>query len=156
MPNALPKLPDYSHPTHMIIGGEIRDASWTLVFEHVSDPRPKQAIPLGCWLSLRRTGHPLNRVGIIMEETDNITPLKNHLDRVPLLALNIHSITDGRSLSHAYRIRRLWRYSGTLLAFGDIRRDQLPYMSVCGIDAFYLRYDQDIEAAVAACGHQLR
>ena len=134
MPNALPKPRHYAHPTQMIIDGEIRDASWTLVFEFVSDPGPKQAIPLERWLALRRAGHPLDSVGIIIEEADNITPLKNHLDRIPLLALNIHSFTDGRSLSHAYRIRRLWRYSGTLLAFGDIRRDQLPYMSVCGVD----------------------
>ena len=155
MPNTLPTAHTYSHPTKMIIDGEIRDASWTLVFDLVSDPMPKQAIPLSRWLALHRGGHPLDRIGIIIEEADDITPLKSHLGRIPLMALNIHSYTDGRSLGHAYRIRRLWRYSGTLLAFGDIRKAQLPYMSVCGIDAFYLRYDQDIEAAVTACGHQL-
>ena len=41
-------------------------------------------------------------------------------------------------------------YDGTILAFGDVLRDQLLYMSRCGINGFYLRSDQDPQTCLAA------
>ena len=89
-------------------------------------------------------------VGVIVQGPDDIAPLQPHLDAVPFIALRYPVFSDGRSYSHAYRLRKTWKYAGPLIAFGDVLRDQLLYMSRCGIDGFYLRQDQNLEACLAA------
>ena len=41
-------------------------------------------------------------------------------------------------------------FAGELRAVGDILRDQLYFLNRCGFNAFELREDQDLEAALAA------
>ncbi|HCZ13184.1 MAG TPA: oxidoreductase, partial [Candidatus Accumulibacter sp.] len=57
--------------------------------------------------------------------------------------------TDGRSYSTARLLRERYRYTGEIRALGDVLQDQLFYMRRCGIDAFALRADKDIEQALA-------
>ena len=59
-------------------------------------------------------------------------------------------LKDGRAYSHARRLRAHWGYQGTLLAFGDVQRDQASNMARCGVNAFYMRPDQDLAATLGA------
>lgn len=72
------------------------------------------------------------------------------LARLPLIALDFPSFTDGRGYSNARLLRDRFNYKGELRAVGDVLRDQLFYMARCGIDSFALKAGKDIEGALAA------
>ena len=139
-------------PPKMIANGGVEDARWTLVFDDEVTPGPAQAVPLLRWLELKSHGALHPDVGVILEGSDDINTLEPYADSIPVIALHIPKFTDGRCYSHAYRLKRVWRYTGPLLAFGDVLRDQLIYMSRCGIDTFYMREDQDLDASLASFG----
>lgn len=113
-------------------------------------PPPDAAIPLDDWLRLRAAGEAVVGVGVIVRGDQDLEPLRSHLADVPLVVLPVPRFTDGRAYSHAVRLRRLWGYRGTILAVGDVLRDQLHFMERSGFDAFVLRGDQDPHAALAA------
>ena len=111
---------------------------------------PHTAIRLTRWLALESDGADLNETGVILHGDSELDALKPHLQTVPFVAVHFPKFTDGRGYSHARRLRALWGYEGTILAYGDVLRDQLLYMSRCGINAFHLRADQDPRACLAA------
>ena len=45
-------------------------------------------------------------------------------------------------------LRERYGYQGELRAVGDVLRDQLFFLHRCGIDAFQIREDKDIEDAI--------
>jgi uncharacterized protein (DUF934 family) len=46
-------------------------------------------------------------------------------------------------------LRERFAYNGEIRALGDVLRDQLFLLRRCGFDAFAVRQDKDIEAALA-------
>jgi phosphoadenosine phosphosulfate reductase len=71
------------------------------------------------------------------------------LERLPVIGVNFPKFTDGRSYSSARLLRERYRYHGEIRALGDVLQDQLFYMRRCGIDAYALRADKDIDKALA-------
>ena len=142
--------PTFVRPDKMIHEGAVVDARWSLVLSSDETPQPGQVIPLQRWLDLTAAQRLPENVGVILEGDEDISALEAHLSSIPVVALHIPKFTDGRSYSHAYRLKRIWRYEGTVLAFGDVLRDQLVYMWRCGINSFYMRQDQDLEASLAS------
>jgi uncharacterized protein (DUF934 family) len=71
------------------------------------------------------------------------------LDRLPVIGVNFPKFTDGRSYSSARLLRERYAYRGEIRALGDVQQDQLFFMRRCGIDAYALRADKDIEKALA-------
>lgn len=67
-----------------------------------------------------------------------------------LIALEFPAFADGRCYSHARLLRERFGYERELRAIGDVLRDQLFYMHRCGINAFEVRDDKDIEDALKA------
>jgi uncharacterized protein (DUF934 family) len=139
-------------PKQMICDKAVVKARYTLE-ESVTDayqPTPDTAIPLDAWLSRMESGQTVDGLGVILEGDSDIEPLRDHLENLPFIALHLPKFTDGRVYSHAFRLRETWQFAGDILIYGDVLRDQLIYMSRCGINAFYLRSDQDPEASLAA------
>ena len=128
-------------PGEMILEGEVLPARFDL------SPESEEALPLAQWLERRAS---LEGVGVIVEGADSIDALQTLLRELPFVALHLARYTDGRIYSHARRLRELWGYQGVILVFGDVLRDQIFYMSRCGINAFYMREDQDLHASLAA------
>ena len=108
------------------------------------------AIPMALWLERHSAGATPRNIGVTIAGDDDIQCLADLLDHIPFVALHLPKFTDGRVYSHAFRLRRLWNYSGTILMTGDVLRDQLIYMSRCGVNAFYMREGQDVDASLAA------
>ncbi|MCB9729905.1 MAG: DUF934 domain-containing protein [Deltaproteobacteria bacterium] len=137
---------------HMILDRRIAPARWSLYAGLPSDwtASDDTAIPMQDWLRLADAGERLAGVGLIVEGDDDISPLRAHLDHLPVIALHFPRFADGRCYSHARRLRAHWGYQGRLLAFGDVLRDQLLYMSRCGIDAFYMAPGSDLSASLRA------
>ena len=76
--------------------------------------------------------------------------LKASAHSLSFVAIHFPKFADGRGYSHAKRVRAIWGYEGVIVAFGDVLRDQLFYMHQCGINAFYMREDQNLQASLAA------
>lgn len=134
----------------MIEDGRIVPARYALVEEVPQDfeGRPDTAIPLADWLALHARGAHLEGTGVIIPPDADLAPLRSHLDHVPFVAVHFPKFTDGRGYTHARRLREQWGFQGTILAIGDVLRDQLVHMRRCGINAFYLAPGQDPRAAL--------
>lgn len=91
-------------------------------------------------------------VGVLLGPDDDPEALLPHLERLPLIAVDFPAFADGRGYSTGRLLRSRYGFAGELRAVGDVLRDQLYFLGRCGFNAFALREDQDLEAALAAFG----
>ena len=94
---------------------------------------------------LQRKG---GRFGICIYGDDAIEDIKADLQHFRIIALDFPVFRDGRNYSHARLLRERFGYQGELRAVGDVLRDQLFFLRRCGIDAFQIREDKNIEDAL--------
>lgn len=118
--------------------------------ETVALPEGPALLPLALWQARRAEiaarGTP---IGLWLDVTDDPASIATDLPHFALLAVNFPKFTDGRGYSTARLLRERYGYRGELRAIGDVLHDQLFYMRRCGIDAFAVREDKDIEKALA-------
>jgi len=88
-------------------------------------------------------------VGVWLEAGEGAEALAADLADLALIGIDFPKFTDGRGYSSARLLRERFGYQGEIRAIGDVLHDQLFYMKRCGIDAFAVRADKDIEAALA-------
>ena len=117
---------------------------------HESVLTPETAIPLADFYELLGREDAPSTIGVIVEPGDDITGLEEHVERLSFVALHFPKFTEGRGYSHARLLRTRYGFRGTVLAYGDVLRDQLLLMHRSGINAFYMREDQDEVAALEA------
>lgn len=89
-------------------------------------------------------------LGVLLMPDDEPGRLLPHLGKLALVAVHFPSFADGRGYSTGRLLRARYGFAGELRAVGDILRDQLYFLNRCGFNAFDLRKDQDLEAALAA------
>jgi uncharacterized protein (DUF934 family) len=119
-------------------------------YELTETARPGAVIPYASWLDLGAKGEDLTLVGVSFPNDKDVAELVPHLASLPVIALSFPTYRDGRAYSQARKLSHLFGFRGTLLAVGDVLRDQLLYMSRVGFNAFHLRDDQDPVAALRA------
>lgn len=125
--------------------------SWHVVgVDDEIPPTGDVIVPLGVWRKQRewlraRSGS----TGVWLAATDEPAEVG---DFPQLIAVYFSSFTDGRGYSIARLLRQRHHFRGELRAIGDVLRDQLFELERCGFDAFVLREDQDVEAALGAFG----
>jgi uncharacterized protein (DUF934 family) len=126
--------------------------TWTLARSAEEVPeRGDVIVPLSHWLADRRQLVARDgRVGVLLAPADDPAALADEIRGLPVVAVDFPHFTDGRGYSTARLLRERYRFAGELRAVGDIRRDQIFYLSRVGFDAFALREGEDVEAAVAA------
>jgi len=137
----------------VIIDNFIVDDDWALVTAADTDPghslssAKKIIVPLKIW---QAKSIPLNgkTVGVSLDSADDPGALEADIKTLPLIAVNFATFKDGRGYSTAYLLRTRYGYKGELRAIGDIQRDQLFYLHRVGFNAFAVREDKDIEAAL--------
>ena len=91
---------------------------------------------------VERTGRSL---GLRLAIDDDPAELADDIARFSLIVIQIPGAADGRFFSIAARIREHLRYRGELRVTGDVAPDQLSFMQRCGINAFELGENIDIE-----------
>ncbi len=69
-----------------------------------------------------------------------------------VLALNFPKWTDGRAYSQAVLLRGRVRFTGRLIATGDVVADMSPLLRRCGFNAARLRAGQKVETAQRSLG----
>ena len=133
----------------VIIDNAIVDDAWTLVATSAAEiPSAKKIIvPLKIW---QEKPAALNEkiVGIWLDSADDPGVLARDINSLPIIAVNFPTFKDGRGYSAAYLLRTRYGYTGELRAIGDIQRDQLFYLKRVGFNAFAVRADKDIDAAL--------
>lgn len=108
-------------------------------------------VPLVFWLNEadvlnKRAG----KTGVWLQSNELPAALGENVHQLPVIALHFPEFKDGRPFSSARELRQRMAYTGEIRATGDVLRDQLFYMHRCGFNAFVLREDQDLDAALAA------
>ena len=87
-----------------------------------------------------------------LANTDDPVALGAQLQGRRSIALHFPKWTDGRAYSQAVLLRGRLRWSGELVATGEVLADMLPLLRRCGFDAVQLRADQKVETAERALG----
>jgi len=141
----------------IIKNGQIVDDAWQVLKlaegqtpESVSLPGEPTLFPLAVWLA-RKTEilSKGNTFGVWLDSSEGPEPIAGDLAQFALIGVNFPKFADGRGYSSARLLRERFGYLGEIRAIGDVLQDQLFYMKRCGIDAFAVREDKNIEAALA-------
>jgi uncharacterized protein (DUF934 family) len=87
-------------------------------------------------------------VGVRLAASDDIAVLKDDLDDIPMVVLDMENYVDGRSYTHAYWLRERYAYGGEIRVIGEVYRDQLNFLERAGVSQFELAADQDPQDAL--------
>jgi len=118
--------------------------------EAVAMPAGPTLFPLPVWQA--RKSELLARIataGVWLDSSEGPEELVGDLERLAVIGVNFPKFADGRGYSTARLLRERYGYHGEIRAIGDVLHDQLFFMKCCGIDAYAVRADKDIEAALA-------
>ena len=132
----------------LLRNGEIVDMPWQRTDNPVATDGPV-AVPQ---MQLLQAGSaPVNDdwVALIEPEDDPVELPQTALSRDAIL-IDFPIFTDGRGYSHARTLRQELGYRGELVAVGDVRRDQLEFMRLVGIDSYQCAADADLDDLTTA------
>lgn len=86
-----------------------------------------------------------------LPNTLDVRSLEAEVLKADTLVVDFPGFADGRAYSQAHQLREVRGYRGRIRASGAaVVRDQLQGMLRCGIDAFELRSDQDVQSCLDA------
>lgn len=114
-------------------------------------PNTQVSVPLNLWLEeadavKARNGLVAVQIGVD-ENPEDIAEDVNDIDMIVLPFVN-H--VDGQAYSHAYKLRTRYGFKGEIRAIGDVKFDQLGFLSRVGCNAFELPETEDLETALRA------
>ena len=141
----------------IIKNGQIVDDAWHIFKlgegqtpESVPLPNGPTLLPLAVW-QIRKVEilAAKTSIGVWLDSSEGPESIADDLAHFTLIGINFPKFADGRGYSSARLLRERYGYRGEIRAIGDVLQDQLFYMKRCGIDAFAVREDKDIEAALA-------
>ena len=119
--------------------------------ESIALPATAQLLPLAVWLARRdeilKSGIPH---GVWLDADEGPEAIAGDLEHFAVIGVNFPKFTDGRGYSTARLLRERYGFHGEIRAVGDVLQDQLYFMKRCGIDAYALREDKDLTAALAS------
>ena len=142
----------------VILNKEIVANTWRMVSENEALAELLQAagnlvVPLSLWQQERaalagRSG----KTGVWLKGPDDPAQLQLNATApdLPLIAIEFAQFVDGRGYSIGRLLRERYGFKGELRAFGDVFRDQLPYLTRCGFNSFALKEGKSLEDALKA------
>lgn len=141
----------------LIKDGKAQPDSWHLLGADLTPDKLAELdgmdiiVPLQFWLAnAADIQNRRGQTGVWLNSNEVPAALGADIHSIPLIALNFPEFKDGRSFSSARELRQRMAYTGEIRAIGDVLRDQLFFMHRCGFNAFVLRDDQNLDAALAA------
>lgn len=143
--------------SRIIKNGRIVDDTWKVLKltegetpETVALADETSIVPLSVWLARKDEIAARERsVGVWLDSHERPEAIADGLGRFAVIAVNFPKFADGRGYSTARLLRERYGYRGELRAIGDVLQDQLYFMKRCGFDAYAVRPDKDIDAALA-------
>ena len=76
-------------------------------------------------------------VGVIIEPSDDVSLIKDHLNSLELIVLDFNNFDDGRGYSQAYLLRKRWQFLGEVIGI-NAHLDQLQFMIRSGVTSYVL------------------
>jgi len=114
-------------------------------------PNGKISVPLNIWLDHKSELIERDiKVAVQIAADEDPSDLSNDLDDIDIIVLPFVTYVDGRSYSHAHKLRTQLKFSGQIRAVGDVHYDQLDFLNRVGCDAFELPDNEDSQAALKA------
>ena len=144
----------------IIKNGEVIDDAWRVVrraegesAQSAALPEGPVLVPLAVWQERRaellarqqKHGWPF---GVWLAPNEGPEAIAADLKLFAVIGVDFPKFVDGRGYSTARLLRSRYGYEGELRSIGDVQRDQLFYQRRVGFDAFAVRPDHDIDAAV--------
>lgn len=116
-------------------------------------PKSQVSVPLNLWLEEKdairsRDGQVAVQIGVDEEPED----LVGDLNDIDVIVLPFVNHVDGQSYSHAYKLRTRFGFKGEIRAIGDVKFDQLGFLTRVGCNAFELPETENLETALRAFG----
>lgn len=114
-------------------------------------PNGNVSVPLSLWLEdkeaiLARGG----TIAVQIAADEDPRELADDLQQIDIIVLPFVNFVDGRSYSHAHKLRLRHKFDREIRAVGDVNFDQLAFLTRVGVDAFELREGADYETALRA------
>ena len=143
--------------SRIIKNSQIVDDTWQVLKlaegekpESVALADGNSIVPLAVWQARKDEILAHQRpIGIWLDSHEGPEAIATDLGRFTVIAVNFPKFADGRGYSTARLLRERYSYRGELRAIGDVLQDQLYFMKRCGFDAYAVRPDKDIDAALA-------
>ncbi len=133
----------------IIKDGQIIDNEWLIVEDAGSSlPEGKLLVSLEIWEAQKAALIARGNIGVWLKNDQDPASLAGDLQELPIIGIDFPVFMDGRGFSIARLLRDRYSYKGEVRALGHVIRDQLCYLKRCGINAFDLDDDIDIEQAV--------
>ncbi|MEO0367245.1 MAG: DUF934 domain-containing protein [Pseudomonadota bacterium] len=122
-----------------------------LVEPELSDLNDAVSVPLSFWLEHRTTMlSQCKTIAVQIAADESPQAIAEQLDEIDIVVLPFVSLQDGRSYSHAQRLRTDHHYQGQIRVTGDVKYDQLAFLQRVGVNAFELAEEEDIPQAATA------
>lgn len=140
----------------VILSRQIVDDAWNRIELAAGDtparvalPDGRHLFPLAVWVARKQEIiSRYKRIGVWLDAHEAVEDIADDLHYFQVVAVNFPKFADGRGYSAARLLRERYRYEGEVRAIGDVLQDQLFYLKRVGFDAFAVRADRDIEAAL--------
>ena len=138
----------------IILDDAIVDNQWiTLSDDHSALPTaqdaPQLIVSLKTWHAKRAEIIACGgQLGLLLEGTDEPEALAADVSLFDVIAINFAKFTDGRGYSLGRLLRERYGFRKELRAVGDVLQDQLFYLKRSGFNAFAIRADKNIDAAL--------
>ena len=124
----------------LIREGALVEDSWTQAGDEEALPQGPAVVSLTRWQAEREALIARNEpLGIRLKSSEAPEAIAGDVDRFDLICLEFPKFQDGRSYSHARKLRQRHGFTGELRAVGNVLRDQFLFMQRCGFDAFEVK-----------------
>ncbi|WP_339898000.1 DUF934 domain-containing protein [uncultured Gilvimarinus sp.] len=130
----------------LVKDGVIIENQWHIMPKPEADqtaevPAGPTIVPLSVWLEQQDTLQQRDDIGVWLDSDELAEQIGDQANKLPLIAVNFPGFMDGRAFSIARLLRERFGFTGELRAIGDFMRDQLCYLSRCGVNAFQFASD---------------
>lgn len=134
--------------TKIFSNGAFRDEGWAHI--NLEDELPASGnvmLPLSRFLDDPESFSGAGRtVAVVIAAGEDVVLLKDHLDKLSIIAVDFPAFGDGRAFSAARILREQLGYTGDIRATGKYILDQAPLLRRCGVSSFEISKPEVLKA----------
>lgn len=120
-------------------------------FAVASLPQGDISVPMSLWLEHKAELQARDGLTAVQIAADEFPEdFADQYNDISTIVLPMVAHIDGRSYSHAYKLRTRFDFKGEIRAIGDVKYDQLGFLTRSGCNAFELPASENLETALKA------